>query len=64
MIPDFECKESWDAVDKALKTGVVKKSELPEGVLEDLKGYDKAVFHCYGKHPFVFVDNSKDQNKK
>ena len=56
MIPFFRHKKSWDALEKVHVSKVVKKSEWPKGVVEDLKNYDESIFFFKGKRPFVFED--------
>ena len=63
MIPYFKHKGILAALDEIEKSKVVDVSKYPKGIVEDLKGYDESVFFFYGYHPFVFVDNAKDQNK-
>lgn len=57
MIPHFEHNETWDALEKIAKTRVVKLSEWPKGIIEDLKRYDEATFFFHGKHDYFFVDD-------
>ena len=56
MIPFFRNSGTMDALEKAQESGIVKKSEVSKGVLQDLINYDKSVFFFYKKHEFVFVD--------
>lgn len=63
MIPFFKHKGTLAALDEVKKNKIVDISRFPKGVVEDLKGYDKAVYFFYGHHPFVFVDSTKGQNK-
>ena len=63
MIPYFKHKGTLAALDEIEKSKVVDVSKYPKGIVEDLKGYDESVFFFYGYHPFIFVDNAKDQNK-
>lgn len=56
MIPFFKNKGTLEALEKAHESGVVKKSDVSKGVLEDLINYDKSMFFFYKKHEFVFVD--------
>ena len=63
MIPYFKHKGTLAALDEIEKSKVVDVSKYPKGIVEDLKGYDESVFFFYGYHPFVSVDNAKDQNK-
>lgn len=56
MIPFFKNKGSLEALEKAYKSGFVKKSEVSKGVLEDLINYDKSFFFFYKKHEFKFIE--------
>lgn len=57
MIPFFKHKGTWDALERISKTRVVKLSEWPKGIIDDLKRYDEATFFFHGKHDYFFVDD-------
>lgn len=57
MIPYFKHSETWNALEKIAKTRVVKLSEWPKEIIEDLKRYDEATFFFHGKHDYFFVDD-------
>ncbi len=57
MIPFFKHSETWDALEMIAKTGVVKLSEWPKGIIDDLKRYDEATFFFHGKHDYFFIDD-------
>ncbi|MBR6124092.1 hypothetical protein IKQ19_10950 [Candidatus Saccharibacteria bacterium] len=64
MIPFFKHKGTLAALLEVEKTKIVDVSKYPKDIVDDLKGYDNSVFFFYGYHSFVFVDNSKNQNKR
>ena len=63
MIPFFKQKGTWDAFEEVRQSNIVDVSKYPKGVVEELKEYDDSIFFLRGHHPFVFVDNTKGQNK-
>lgn len=57
MIPAFKCKDSWTEWEKAVTSGVLKKSQVSEGVFKDLVGYNEACIFFKGRPAFKIEDD-------
>ncbi len=57
MIPAFKCKDSWTEWEKAVTSGILKKSQVSKEVFKDLVGYNESFIFFKGRPAFKIEED-------